>query len=214
MSREMELTMKTMRWIAMGAVLAVGMPAGTVLAKSAAAPTAQSEDFSKAPKVIYLMRHAEKPMTGDKDPNLAPQGVKRAQALPALFVALPGRTTMPPLLKPDAIFATAPSKHSNRPIETIMPLAQMLHKHVITDYEDIEAGPLAKQVLGGKYAGEVVVICWHHGEIPHVAEALGVKGAPKKWNPDVFDQIWKIEYVNGQAQMTVVPEHLLPGDSM
>ena len=164
------------------------------------------------PTVIYLMRHAEKPMV-EKDPNLAPQGFKRAQALPSLFVAMPGRTTMPPLLRPDFIFATAPSKNSNRPIETITPLAQLLHEKIDGDYQDIEAGPLAKEVLGGKYAGKVVVICWHHGEIPNVAKALGVADAPKKWDPDVFDQIWKIEYVDGHAQMSVLQEHLLPGDA-
>jgi hypothetical protein len=165
-----------------------------------------------APKVIYIMRHAEKP-TDDKDPNLAPQGFKRAQALAYLFVAMPGRTTLPPLLRPDVIFASAPSKHSNRPILTVTPLAQLLHEHIDADYMDLEAGPLAKQVLGGKYAGKVVLISWHHGQIPQVAKALGVEDAPKKWDPDVFDQIWKIEYVDGKAQMSVVHEHLLPGDS-
>jgi hypothetical protein len=184
---------------------------GRVLLLLMAAAGARAQIVAaNAPKAIYLMRHAEKPIA-DKDPNLAPQGFKRAQALPSLFVAMPGRTTMPPLLRPDFIFATAPSKNSNRPIETITPLAQLLHERIDADYQDIEA--LAKQVLGGKYAGKVVVICWHHGEIPRVAKALGVEDVPKKWDPDVFDQIWKIEYVDGHAQMSVVHEHLLPGDA-
>jgi len=178
-----------------------------------AGPAGRTQDVAAtAPKVIYIMRHAEKPAAEGKDPDLAMEGFKRAQALPYLFVAMPGRTTLPPLLRPDFIFATAPSKNSNRPIETVTPLAKVLHERIDADYQDIEAGPLAKQVLGGKYAGKVVLICWHHGEIPHVAQALGVHGAPKKWDPDVFDQIWKIEYVDGQAQMSIVQEHLLPGD--
>jgi hypothetical protein len=176
------------------------------------AGTRAADLATSAPKVIYLMRHAEKP-TDDKDPNLAPQGFKRAQALAYLFVAMPGRTTLPPLLRPDVLFASAPSKHSNRPILTITPLAQLLHEHIDADYMDLEAGPLAKQVLSGKYAGKVVLISWHHGQIPQVAKALGVDDAPKKWDPDVFDQIWKIEYIDGKAQMSVVHEHLLPGDS-
>jgi len=186
---------------------------GLLVLLSMAGAVARSQDVaSTAPKVIYLMRHAEKPIA-EKEPHLAPQGFKRAQALPSLFVAMPGRTTMPLLLRPDVIFASAPSKNSNRPIETITPLAQLLHERIDDDYQDIEAGPLAKQVLGGKYAGKVVVICWHHGEIPNVAKALGVADAPKKWDPDVFDQIWKIEYVDGHAQMSVLQEHLLPGDA-
>jgi hypothetical protein len=171
---------------------------------SAATREPQSESAQKAPTMILLMRHAEKPQ--DKDPNLSPQGFKRAQALPTLFT----NGTLP---KPDAIFATAPSKHSNRPIETITPLAQALHLKINDDYEDIDAGPLAKQVLSGKYAGKVVVIAWHHGEIPNVARALGVADAPQKWDSGVFDQIWEIRYVDGVAQMTVFHEHLLDGDS-
>jgi hypothetical protein len=180
-------------------------PLRTVEARGGA--LAQTTDAaSKAPAVIFLMRHAEKPLTEDKDPNLSPQGFKRAQALPSLF--LNGT-----LARPGAIFATAPSKHSNRPIETVTPLAQALHLRINNDYEDIEASPLAKHVLGGKYAGKVVVIAWHHGEIPNVARALGVTDAPKKWDADIFDQIWKIQYVDGKAEMTVIHEHLLPGDS-
>jgi hypothetical protein len=198
----------------MKAVLRWLMVVGCLLGIAPGAMAWQGDELqSKAPKVIYVMRHAEKPEGDTKDPNLAPQGFKRAQALPALFVAMPGRTTLPPLLRPDFIFASAPSKHSNRPMETIAPLAQLLHEKVNGDFEEIEAGPLAKRVLGGAYAGKVVLIAWHHGEIPHVVQALGVKDAPKHWNPDVYDEIWKIVYVNGEAQMTVVHEHLLPGDS-
>jgi hypothetical protein len=182
-------------------------PLRTVEARGAAAAVVQQGDIaSKAPAVILLMRHAEKPLTDSKDPNLSPEGFKRAQALPKLF--LDG--TLP---KPDFLFATAPSKHSNRPEETIAPLAQTLNLKINNDYEDIEADPLAKKILGGKYAGKVVVIAWHHGEIPNVARALGVTDAPKKWDSDVFDQIWKIQYVDGKAVMTVLHEHLMPGDS-
>jgi len=180
-------------------------PLRTVEAHGAA--TEQAGDVSaNAPAVILLMRHAEKPLTDVKDPNLSPEGFKRAQALPKLF--LDG--TLP---KPDFLFATAASKHSNRPVETITPLSQALHLKINDDYEDIEAGPLAKKILGGKYAGKVVVIAWHHGEIPNVARAFGVTDAPKKWDPDVFDQIWKIQYVDGKAVMTILHEHLMPGDS-
>jgi hypothetical protein len=178
-------------------------PFSTVAAGTAA--TVQGSDIaSKAPAVIFLMRHAEKP--DGRESDLSPQGFRRAQVLPRLFVD--GR-----LPKPDAIFATAPSKHSNRPIETVTPLAQALHLKVNADYEDIEAGPLAKQVLSGKYAGKVVVICWHHGEIPNVARSLGVTDAPAAWNSDIFDQIWKIVWVDGKAQMSIVPEHLFSTDS-
>jgi hypothetical protein len=197
--------MKTLRLALVLLLALLAAPFSTVEARTP--PSAQpAVDAGKAPAVIFLMRHAEKPIGEGKDPNLSPQGFQRAQALPSLFVH-------GPLPRPDAIFATAPSKGSNRPAETIAPLAKALDLKINMDYEDIEAGPLAKRILSGKYAGKVVVIAWHHGEIPNVARALGVTDPPKKWNPDVFDQIWKIQYVDGNAQLTVIPEHLLPGDS-
>lgn len=155
---------------------------------------------SKTPAAVFLMRHAEKPDGDTKSPDLTEAGFARARALPALFMAPPGAgpARFP---RPDAIFATAPSKHSNRPIETITPLAQVLHLKINEDYTDLETGPLAQKVLSGSYAGKVVVIAWHHGELPHLAEAFGVNDVPNHWDPDVFDRIWEIRWVDGKPVM-------------
>jgi hypothetical protein len=168
---------------------------------------------SKAPAMVFIIRHAEKPLGGGKDPDLAPQGFKRAQVLPTLFLQQPGSSELPRLPRPDAIFASDFSKNSKRPIETVMPLSQALHLPVNHDFADLETGPIAKQILSGKYAGKVVLICWHHGEIPHLAEAFGVTGVPKRWDDTVYDQIWMIEWLNGKPQMSMISENLLPGDS-
>jgi hypothetical protein len=173
----------------------------------AAQEPAASAAASKAPAIVLIMRHAEKP-TDDKDPNLAPQGYRRAQALASLFTG-----PQPRLPRPQFLFASDASKHSNRPVETILPLSQALQERINHDYVDLETGPIAKQILSGKYAGKVVLICWHHGEIPHLAQALGVTDAPHKWDPDVFDQVWEIRWMEGQPQFHVVEEQLLPGDT-
>jgi len=167
---------------------------------------------TKAPAIVFIIRHAEKPMD-DKNPDLAPQGFKRAAALPYLFLPVPGSSAAPRLPKPDALFASEAAKHSNRPVETITPLAQALHLQINHDYADRETAAVAKQVLSGKYAGKVVLICWHHGEIPHLAEAFGVVHPPTPWNDTVFDQIWKIQWIDGQARLTTLPQKLLKGDS-
>jgi broad specificity phosphatase PhoE len=167
---------------------------------------------SKAPAVVFIIRHAEKP-TDDKDPHLTAQGVKRAERLPALFLPQPGSAALPRLPRPNALFASAPSKHSDRPIETITPLAQALKLRINTSYDERETAAVAKEVLSGKYAGKVVLICWHHGEIPHLAEAFGATGVPKHWNDAVFDQVWMLEWDHGVVQFSTLPEHLLPGDS-
>ena len=184
-----------------------------LLTFTAISPAAPADDLqSKAPAMVFIIRHAEKPME-DKDPNLSPMGYKRAEALPSLFIPMPGSHTLPRFPRPQVLFATDPSKHSNRPIETITPLSQSLHLKIGHDFSDLDFSALAKEVLSGKYAGKVVLICWHHGEIPHLAQAFGVTDAPRKWDETVFDQIWMLEWVDGKVQFSTLPEHLLPGDS-
>ncbi len=192
-------------------VAAVAFPA--VHSRGAAAYSQSASDVqAKAPAIVFIIRHAEKPMD-DKAPDLAPQGFKRASAIPYLFLPLPGSSTPPRFPKPDALFASEAAKHSNRPIETITPLSQALHLRINHDYEDRETAKVADAVMSGKYAGKVVLICWHHGEIPHLAKAFGVEDAPKIWDDTVFDKIWKIQWVDGKAHMTILPEMLLKGDS-
>lgn len=191
-------------------VLVLPAPQRTTLA---AQQSASADDLqSKAPAMVFIIRHAEKPMD-DKDPNLTPLGFKRAQALPSLFLPTPGSSTLPRLPRPNFLFASEVSKHSNRPIETITPLSQAIRVRINHDFSDLDFNALAKEVLSGKYAGKVVLICWHHGEIPHLAQAFGVADAPHKWNETVFDQIWMLEWVDGKVQFSTLPEHLLSGDS-
>lgn len=192
-------------------VVAVAVP--TAVSRRSGLFAQSSGDLqAKAPAMVLIIRHAEKP-TDDRDSSLAPQGVKRAAALPYLFLPQAGSSAAPRMPRPDVLFATEATKHSNRPVETITPLSQALHLRINHDYEDRETAKIASDVLSGKYAGKVVLICWHHGEIPHLAEAFGVEGAPKQWDDTVFDQIWKIQWVDGHAQMTTIPQELLKGDS-
>jgi len=193
-------------------VLSLALSVSIVAKLGAQQPAGAAAADSKAPAIVFIIRHAEKPQD-EKDPNLTPQGFKRAQALPWLFLQQPGSSNLPRLPRPAVLFAAAPSKHSNRPIETITPLAQALKLRINTSYEDRETTPIANEILSGKYAGKVVLVSWHHGEIPHLAKALGVDDAPKKWDDTVFDQVWMLEWVDGKPQFSTIPERLLPGDS-
>jgi hypothetical protein len=202
----MKITRNAFLLCALALPITAGIAGNTIVA------FAQDADVSaKAPTVIYVLRHAEK-LPGDetKDPNLTPTGYKRAGLIPTLFIAKNGT---PRLLHPDFIFAADTSKHSNRPIETITPTARALNLPLNHDFQDKDTAEISKELLSGKYAGKVVVICWRHSEIPALAAALGVADAPAKWDPDVFDQIWEIQWVGGKAQLTTMPEELLPGDA-
>ncbi len=173
--------------------------------------SAEAQEAGKSPAVVYVIRHAEKPAPEENSPDLTATGFKRAEVLPSLFVQMPGLPA-PRLPKPDAVFATARSKSSNRPVETVTPLAQFLKLPLHHEFDERATGPIAAEVLGGKYASKVVLICWHHGQIPALAAALGVTDAPAAWDAQVFNQIWKITYSAGQAKLTIISESLLPGD--
>ncbi len=180
---------------------------GFVVIWSPAVLRAQSAPAPQPPATIYLIRHAEK--LTDKRPDLAQQGFLRAALLPNLFLPGNGRST---LQKPDFIFATARSKNSNRPVETVMPLSSALNEPISNEILDDDFAELAKLLLGGNYAGKVVLVAWHHGKLPDLASALGAT-PPYKWPDTQFDRIWRIDYKDGKAKLIDLPMGLLPGDS-
>jgi hypothetical protein len=167
----------------------------------------------KPPATLYLIRHAEKPASKE-DIHLTPVGLKRAARLPELFdpPAGSGRVALP---KPDYIFATAQSKHSNRPFETVTPLGKALHLPVNNGYLEEDYPALAKLLLSGKYAGKVVLVAWHHGVLPQFAKEFGVTPPYEKWPDLQFDRIWRIDWPAGGGAPTIVdlPQGLMPGDS-
>lgn len=143
------------------------------------------------PKTIYLIRHAEE--TGDKnDPHLSAAGRQRANALVNLF----GRDGR--LAPVDFLIAADRSKHSNRSIETLQPLALATGLRLNTEFDDDEFKALAKRLLTGKkYVGATVLIAWHHSTISNLAKALGIKSGDlpsKSWPDSVYDWVWIISY--------------------
>jgi hypothetical protein len=158
------------------------------------------------PSIVMIIRHAEKPDDGEKSPDLSPRGFERADALAKVIPAH--------FPHPDFLIATKRTKGSNRPIETIRPLSKALHEQIESNFKDDEFAQVAHEVLSDpKLAGKVVLIAWHHGKIPELATALGVKNAPDKWDPKVFDRVWEITYQNGAASWQDLPQKALPGDS-
>lgn len=161
-----------------------------------------AEDGAR-PTQVYLIRHGEK--SGDKnDIHLNARGRQRAAALGKLF---PGRFETP-----EVLFASRRSAHSDREMETLMPLAGALHLKIDNRYADEEYPALAKDVLA-HYAAKTVLVCWHHGNLPALAAALGVPNARSPWPDPQFDRLWRIRFPNGAVTMEDFPERLLDGDS-
>ncbi|MFN8333666.1 MAG: phosphoglycerate mutase family protein [Cyclobacteriaceae bacterium] len=104
---------------------------------------------------FILVRHAEKATEGGSDPELKPEGVKRAEALAALF----DKT------KIDAIYSTDFKRTKN----TVAPLAAAKGLTVNT-YSSMKAADLEKLVAA--HPGGTIVISGHSNTIPDIANAL------------------------------------------
>jgi hypothetical protein len=159
------------------------------------------------PATILLIRHAEK-LTDDQI-DLSPTGFERANLLPKLFSDT-SRTDLP---RPQVLFASHISEHSDRPMQTLAPLAEALHLPVDDRFTNEEYPKLAADLLSGKYAGKVVLVVWHHGRIPQLATALGATPPYNPWPDTQYDRIWRIDYVNGKATLQDLPYAIMPGDS-
>ena len=197
--------------------------------------------MASGPTVIYVIRHGEKLGDPSNDSeggkHLSMRGSARAAVLPSLFVAATPQLSCeltsakdgydahyvaqsvsgsaPRFLAPDFLFATKKSAHSNRPIETITPLAAALQLPISPGHEfpDAKHGDIAKPILNdATYAGKVVLICWHHGTIPDLAAKLGVK-QQLSWKGKVFDRVWQIAYNTNPPTFTDQPQQLLFGDA-
>jgi hypothetical protein len=147
------------------------------------------------PSEVVIIRHAEKP---DAGPDVCvPTGVCRAVALASDFV--------PQFGTPDAIYAMAPggkADSSVRPIQTVTPLAQALHKKINSNYTRKQLSAVAADVLSND--GGMVLLAWEHKIIPDLVQAFcSAAGAqpgacstvPAKWpGGDVFDQAWILSF--------------------
>jgi phosphohistidine phosphatase SixA len=152
------------------------------------------------PQFILVMRHAERP-ADDNDTDLAPAGKQRAKALATYIPNTFG--------KPDSIFAAAISKHSARPYETVKPLSKLTGAPIDATIADQDYAMLAHDLLShDRYAGKRIVVCWHHGHIPALMQALGIPRGnyPDPWDPAVFNLILKVDFSGAAPQVGRIVE--------
>src|SRR5580692_12860661 len=122
-----------------------------------------------APTQVIIIRHAEKPATGD---DLNAKGRMRAAALVPYFLEAP---EVLEYKTPVAIYAqkSTESHKSLRPVNTVKELAQALKQDLI-QYPREDAMVMVKDILANKeYEGRMVLICWSHTGIPDMAKAFG-----------------------------------------
>jgi len=180
---------------------------------SALLAVAHSQEGPKN-SVVLIIRHAENPANGH---GLSPRGKERAEAYKNYFLNF---TVDSKRLEPNAVVVAADSKQSHRPRLTVEPFAKAAKLPIDNRFANKQPADLAAG-LRASYQGKVILVCWHHGQIPDLLRALGA--APEtllpngKWPRDVYDWVIMVSFdENGR----VIPEstrrinkHLLPGDS-
>lgn len=205
--RVMRTMMSLQRFICLSLLVLLATPgfAQSAVQERPTAPAGPVKRTGEPPATILLIRHAEKLTDGRLD--LSPVGFKRASLLPGLF----GKRGDLPV--PQVIFATHQSKHSNRPVETVTPLAESLHLTIDSRIANEDYAALASELLSGKYAGKVVLVAWHHGTLPALVTALGAQPPYEPWPDQQFDRVWRIDYKDGKTTLRDLPQHVMDGDS-
>ncbi|MDE2293072.1 MAG: histidine phosphatase family protein [Elusimicrobia bacterium] len=190
------------------AAVPAALPAGTL---QLAALPATSLSLPKGPAQVILIRHGEKPASGN---DLSPRGYQRAQALVAFFTSGAPTARYGP---PAAIYAEQPQPDGSqaRPFETVKPLADSLGQTVDTDFKKKDAAGLAQDILTNPdYAGKMVLISWEHHMLPDILRALGWTTGPDAYPDAAFDRVWTLDFDGGKpVAFSDTPQRLLPGDS-
>jgi hypothetical protein len=98
------------------------------------------------------------------------------------------------------VFAAALSMHSARSYETVVPLAKKIEVPIDATFADQDYAALATELLSKpEYSGKLVLICWHHGNIPSLARWLKANQGdyPNPWDPLIFNLILQLDYEGG-----------------
>ena len=161
------------------------------------------------PTEILIIRHAEKPADITNE-NLSTKGYERAAALAYYLPATFGTI--------DHIFAAGVGhkSHSERPRETVTPLAERLGKKLHDSYLNYEYKEMITHIFNDDtYTDSKIVVAWQHTDIEDISNAFGAQDVPaSKWPGDCFDLVWKLTY-NGNKTYSLeqIPQLLMYGDS-
>jgi len=162
---------------------------------------------------ILIIRHAEKPENG---PGLSEEGRARAQAYVNYFQNL--RLDGEPVHL-DYLVAADDSEHSHRSRLTLEPLAEAIGLKPDLRFQARRPQDLAAELKTTSH-GKVILVCWHHKEIPQLLQVLGAD--PERllphgeWPQQEFGWMLRLRY-DEQGRLIAkkakrIKEHLMPTD--
>ena len=93
-------------------------------------------------------------------------------------------------------------KKSNRPKETLEPLAAVLGLKIHDKFQNKDIDEAIEQINNPDLEGKTVIVCWSHHQIPKIAKGLGLP--VKGWNTygddeddgDDFRTVWILTNTN------------------
>ena len=227
---------RLLRVIGAGGVLATGATAlagcasgtgsasgNTVADHSTGAAASAPAARPSGPATLMIVRHAEKPpergrplgidANGDNDKHsLVVTGWVRAGALVELFASARNPPTAG-LLKPDALYASlGGDSKSQRPMQTLLPLAARLGQNINTRYGKGSEADVAAELAA---RSGTTLVAWEHEAIPAIVAGLGKVDPtpPGKWPDERFDMVWVFSATGSGWRFQQVPQLLLAGDS-
>jgi hypothetical protein len=155
---------------------------------------------------LFIIRHAEKPdkawpgpgLTEDGQPDnksLVVRGWHRAGSWAVLFGGSYGDFPAPGVIYVASPVSGAGEDVSQRPLQTVRPLAERLHLKPITHWGHGDENRVAADVA--KRTG-VVLLCWEHKLIasalpPALLGTQEVPGVPSKWHGDRFEVVLRLD---------------------
>lgn len=100
-----------------------------------------------------------------------------------------------------------------RPEETMKPLADALGMKLNKTYSRDKATTCARDILKNrKYDSKMVIVCFEHNALGEIAQELGVK-YDTDWSKHVWDQVWIIDFIDGEVSMKKIAQKLMYGDA-
>jgi hypothetical protein len=189
------------------------------------------------PTKVMIIRHGEKPpkSPGKKGPwdvlmdgasgggrSLIVPGWERAGALNAFFAPYQSKPANPKIATPNYIYAADPKGESNRPWETVTPLAAWLGYQQGSPQFNLnyDIGGGEPSLVGSVLSlTGVVLICWEHDNImPNIMQAINqavpisnYASIPNPW-PDVFYLVWVLDLAGSTYFWTSLSQCLMVGD--
>jgi hypothetical protein len=183
------------------------------LPESTGASSALAGEKGLSGTTVLIIRHAEKPVNGS---GLASEGQDRAEAYVGYFRSL--RLDSQPVHL-DYLVAAEDSEHSLRSRLTLEPLARSIGLKPDTRFQSKRPQDLVRE-LKARSHGKVVLICWHHHEIPQLLQELGTDPARLlpggEWPGQQFGWMLRLRYDQEgrliRSQTKRIKEHLMPDD--